>query len=73
MTACQVKIRTDDRLSILVPCGKPDAVMARVTCGRAGHAENLIMCRRCMGAMLYCEQCMDEDRMLVRATLLLMA
>lgn len=70
---CQVKIRTDDRLSILIPCGQPDAGLARVSCARAGHVEQAVMCRRCLGARLYCQQCMDEDRMLVRASVLMLA
>jgi hypothetical protein len=71
--ACQMKIRTDDRLGTLVLCGRPDASLVRVSCPRVGHVENVVMCRKCMFAITYCQFCFDQDKMLVRATRLALA
>lgn len=70
MTACQVKLRMDDRLGILVRCGRPDAGLARVSCSRMGHTETLVMCNKCLYAIMYCEQCMEQDHLLIRASVL---
>jgi hypothetical protein len=70
---CQVKVHTDSRLDVLKVCGRPGTGLIRVSCARIGHAEELVMCRRCMHAIMYCEPCMREDRMLVRAVLLALA
>lgn len=71
--ACQVKRHKSERLGLLTQCGALDASLVRVTCARAGHAEELVMCRTCMFAILYCEFCLKEDQMLVRATRLIVA
>jgi len=68
-----MKVQADERLDVLIPCGRPDGALVRVTCSRAGHTENVVMCRRCMHAITYCEQCMTTDRMLVRASRLVLA
>lgn len=68
MTACQMNVKCDERLSILMPCGRPDATLVRVACSRMNHVELVIMCRRCMNALTYCQACFDDDRMLVRAS-----
>jgi len=73
MTACQMRIKTDERLSLLVPCGRPDTALIRVACPRMGHVENVVMCRRCMHAITYCQQCFDQDRLLIRASRLALA
>lgn len=73
MTACQVKLKTDDRLGVLIPCNRPDAGLARVSCPRMGHVEVAVMCRRCLYAIQYCEQCLTEDHLLVRAKVLALA
>ncbi len=68
-----MKVRADDRLGLLIPCGRPGATLMRVTCPRAGHVEQVLMCRRCEHAITYCQECFDADRMLVRARLLAVA
>lgn len=67
-----MQVKTDERLAT-VPCGQPDAALVRVICPRAGHVEEVPMCARCMRAITYCQQCFDEDRMLVRAAILVLA
>ena len=63
-----MKVMTDSRLQVLRPCGRSDASLVRVSCARMGHVENVVMCNKCMHAITYCEQCMEQDHMLVRAT-----
>lgn len=70
VSSCQMKIHTSDRLDVLVPCGRPDAALVRVSCTRMGHVENVTMCSNCARAVTYCQACFDTDKMLVRATIL---
>jgi hypothetical protein len=68
-----MRVHRDERLSLLVPCGRPDASLVRVSCTRVGHVEYVVMCNKCMHAITYCQECFDTDRMLVRASRLAVA
>jgi hypothetical protein len=70
MTACQVRLKTDDRLGVLIPCNRPDAGLARIVCPRMGHTEIAVMCNKCLYAVVYCEQCLAQDQLLVRSRVL---
>jgi hypothetical protein len=68
-----MRLKTDERLGLLIPCGRPDAALVRVACPRMGHVENIVMCRRCTTAITYCQECFDADRLLIRSSLLSLA
>ena len=67
---CQMQLKVDDRLNTQA-CARPGAALVRTACSRAGHVENVWLCRRCTGAVIYCLPCFTEDRILCRASLLI--
>ena len=69
---CKMQYKADDRMNTYT-CSRPDAALVRTTCPRAGHVEDVWLCRRCTGAVLYCLPCFTEDRILCRTSLLMKA
>lgn len=69
---CQMQLKADDRMAT-VPCGRPDAALVRTACPRMGHVENVFLCRRCLRTVIYCQPCFEQDRMMVRTSLIALA
>jgi len=65
MAACQLAVKQDERLNT-VRCGRSPALPVRLACPRLGHVEESVLCSRCITGIMYCEECFNQDRLLVR-------